>query len=93
MHIEFCVNTHPSWHSPRLTCMVIASVANCRCVACLSCDLDKIVLFKLKRETEDQLNLKYGEYRRIGSGATVQSVTRCLLVVTMAVPFFHDGSI
>ena len=36
-------------------------------------------------------DLKYGVYRIIGSGATVQSVSRCLLVVKTAIPSFHDG--
>ena len=34
---------------------------------------------------------KYKVYRIIGSGATVQSVSRCFLVVKTAIPFFHDG--
>ena len=37
--------------------------------------------YLMKLETEDQRDLKYGVYRIIGSGAPVQSVSRCLLVV------------
>ena len=66
----------------------------CCCVDCLHCDLDTlyfIVFFIGKLETGDSQNLKYGVYRIIGSGATVQSVSRCLLVVKMVIPLFHDG--
>ena len=55
--------------------------------AFLQADLDE----HLKLETGDLQDLKYGVYRIIGSGATVQSVSRCLLVVKTAIPLFHDG--
>ena len=45
----------------------------------------------LKLETEDQLNLKSGVYRIIGSGALAQSISTCLLVATKAIPLLHDG--
>ena len=43
--------------------------------------LDIYCTFIVKLETGDSQDLKYGVYRVIGSGATVQSVSRCLLVV------------
>ena len=43
----------------------------------------------MRLETGDSQDLKYGVYRIIGSGATVQSVSRCLLVVKTAIPLFH----
>ena len=47
--------------------------------------------FTVRLGTGDSQDLKYGLYRIIGSGATVQSVSRCLLVVRTAIPLFHDG--
>ena len=64
--------------------MLIASIA--------TWILDILLFLKnVKLETGDSQDLKYGEYRIIGSGATVQSVPRCLLVVKMAIPLFHEG--
>ena len=65
----------------------------CCCVDCLCCGLDVLyfTVAHLKLETGDQRNLKYGVYRIIGSGAPVQSVSPCLLVVKRAIPLFHDG--
>ena len=45
----------------------------------------------VKLETGDPQGLKYGVYRIIGGGATVQSVSRCLLVVKTSIPSFQDG--
>ena len=45
----------------------------------------------LKLETGDLRDLKYGVYRIIVTGATVQSVSRCFLVVKTAIPRFHVG--
>ena len=53
--------------------------------------LDIYCIFIVKMETGDSQDLKYGVYRIIGSGATVQSVSRCHLVVKMVIPLFHDG--
>ena len=40
-----------------------------------------------KLQTVDQRDLKYGAHRIIGSGATVQSVSRCHWVVKRAITF------
>ena len=45
----------------------------------------------LKLEAGDQRDPKWWVFRIIGSGATVQSVSRCLLVVKTAILLFHDG--
>ena len=45
--------------------------------------LDIYCIFIAKLETGDSQDLKYWVHRIIGSGATVQSVSRCLLVVKM----------
>ena len=45
----------------------------------------------MKLETGDPQDLKCGVYRIIGNGATVQSVSRCLLVVKTAIPSIHGG--
>ena len=55
------------------------------------CIFDIVLFFNVKLETGDSQDLKYGVYRISGSGATVQSVSRCLLVVKMVTPLFHDG--
>ena len=52
---------------------------------------DILLFFYVKLETGDSQDLKYGVYRIIGSGAMVQSVSRCLLVTKTATPLFHDG--
>ena len=52
---------------------------------------DILLYFTVRLETGDSQDLKYGEYRMIGSGATVQSVSRCLLVVKTAIPLYHGG--
>ena len=87
VHIEFCVTT---LHLGTLSvCLAWSSHLSryCRCVHCLCCDRDmwSFYLSYLKLETED------GVYRIIGSGATVQSVSRCLLVVKRAISLFHNG--
>ena len=48
--------------------------------------LDIYCIFIVKLETGDSQDLKYGVYRIIGCGATIQSVSRCLLVVKMVIP-------
>ena len=88
-------DTLPSWHGGCLSCMVIASVA-----VLLLCGLPileseyrrayAVPYFTVKLETGDPQDLKYGVYRIIGSGATVQSVSRCLLVHKMSTPLIHD---
>ena len=47
---------------------------------------DILLYFTVKLETGDPQDLKYGVYRIIGRGATVQSVSR----VKTAIPLFHD---
>ena len=84
VHIEFSVKTlHLGTVS---VCLAWSSLVSryCCCVDCLYCDLDIwyfIASYLMKLETEDQRDLKYGVFRIIGSGATVQSVSRSLLVV------------
>ena len=73
-------------HGHRL-CRDIAVVL----VASVAIWIYDIVLCHRKLESGDQRNLKYGVYRIIGSGAAVQSVSRCLLVVKRAFPSFHNG--
>ena len=85
----------PSWHGLCLSCMVIALCRDIAVVLITSVAIwifdNFIGIFIVKLETGDSQDLKYGVDRFIGSGATVQSVSRCLLVVKMAVLLFHDG--
>ena len=66
--------------------MVIASAA---VIASIAIWIPDIFVFAVKLENGGPQDLKYGVYRIIGSGATVQSVSRCLLVVKTPVPLFH----
>ena len=49
---------------------------------------DILLFFIVKLETGNSQDLKYGVFRITGCGAAVQSVSRCLLVVKTAIPFF-----
>ena len=92
-YLDVVSENTPSWHGLCLSCMVIASTAIlllCRLLLLRSGYLIFFISY-LKLETGDLRDLKYGVYRIIGSGATVQSVSRCPLVVKTAVPSFHDG--
>ena len=92
VHIEFCVKTlhlgtvsvlHGHRFCRDTVVVLIASIA--------IWIPDVLFLSYLKLETGDLRDLKYGVNRVIGSGATVQSVSRCLLVVKRAIPLFRVG--
>ena len=75
------------WHGHRL-CRDLAVVLIASVAIWIS---DIFTVLYLKLETGDLWDLIYGVYRIIGSGATVQSVSRCLQVVKRAIPLLHVG--
>ena len=91
---RLCSITRLFWHGE--SCLAWSSLLSryCRCVDCVCCNVDMRFWFLsyLKLESGDQLNLKCGVFRATVSGATLQSVSRCLLVVTKALLLFHDGT-
>ena len=68
-------------HGHRLCCDIVVVL-----IASLA-----IWILNISSETGDIQDLKYGVERIIDSGQTVQSVSRCLLLVKKAVPLLHDG--
>ena len=60
-------------------------------IASIDIRTSKSVLCTFDRETGDPQHLKYGVFRIIGSGATVHSVSRCLLMVKTSILLFRDG--